>query len=218
MLAPEKLRGVAAKHPEMAGEIQAMQQALLGMRAELDQTRAQLANVAAQNDRLAEAHRALERNTAAVVQAQMAQADAAMKRLQDMYHMQKMDLLNLKHFKPETFSGKENEPWKPWAKKTMLYLNGKAQGFRAALKWSEGQNSEIVNLNGLQWELKDAAEVQLHEFLLNSMSGRALQVVEERGLEGRGFEAWRRLKAEFEPRGGAWEVKVTAALLSPARA
>ena len=90
MLAPEKLRGVAAKHPKMAGEsIQALQQALLGMRAELDQTRAQLANVAAQNDRLAEAHRALEHNTAAVMQAQMAQADAALKRLQDMYHAQK---------------------------------------------------------------------------------------------------------------------------------
>ena len=197
-----------------------MQQAIASMRAELDATRAQLVTVSGNYDNLAAAHRQLEQDTTAVVQA-MATANAeAQTRLKELEQRgggktEKMDLLNLKTVQPAQFTAKEGEPWKPWAKKTKLYLNGKAQGFRAALRWAEAQTDEITDLAGLSWNLKETANVQLHEFLLSQTQGRALQIAEEPDMDERGFEAWRRMRAEFEPKGGLWEAKATGALIHP---
>ena len=58
------------------------------------------------------------------------------------------------------------------------------------------------------WSLREEGNAQLYSFLLNQTLGRALQIVEDPVLEGRGFEAWRRLKEEFEPKGGSYEMRV----------
>ena len=97
-------------------EAQAMQQVLMALRTELDATRAQLQTVAQQSDNLKHAHQVLEQQMVAAIQAQTVNADAAIQRLRDHLHTQKMDLLNLQNFKTEAFSGKDGEAWKPWAK------------------------------------------------------------------------------------------------------
>ena len=199
---------------------QATQQAIIALRDELNLTRQALQQVQQDNNGLRQAQAALEQNTAAVLQAQMQQVTGMEERLKKTLHVQRMDLLNLKNYKPEGFTGKEGEAWNPWTKKVKLFLNGKAPGFRQALKWCEDCQAEIDPsvLARMPWDMKDAANEQLHELLLSNLDGRALQIVEAPGLEGRGFECWRQLKAEFEPSGGHWEVKVTTGLMNPSRA
>ena len=100
-----------------------IQQTMQAMRQEMDQLRVQLQAISDDNVALRQAHLTLEQNTAAVLQVQMANAEAVEKRLTGLLHAQKMDLLNLKNYKPEAFSGKNGEAWKPWAKKMKLFLN-----------------------------------------------------------------------------------------------
>ena len=141
----------------------------------------------------------LERNTATAFRQQMPKV-AELERIVELLKAApggpasraNLDLNNLKSIQPETFSSKEGEPWKPWAKKTKLYLDGKAPGFRAALTAAEKVGAEIQpgNLSFTPWALKDDADLQLHSFLLYQTRGRALQIAEEPALEGRGFETW----------------------------
>ena len=206
-----------------------VQQALAALRQELDDTKAQLQVSLQQNQQLRAMHQGLEAqhqqleaNTAAAFNAQLNRSAAAEAKMAELERKSaggnrdsKMDLLNLKNAKPEAF-GKEGDLWKPWAKKTKLFLNGKVTGFRAALKLAEREEAEIQpGLLFTSWALKAEADEQLHEFLLHQVSGRALQIAEELKLEGRGFETWRQLKAEFEPRGGPFELKVMTSLMHP---
>ena len=130
-----------------------------------------------------------------------------------------MDLLNLKSIQAETFSSKEGGAWKPWAKRTKLYLDGKVQGFRSAISAAERMTEEIPAgpSHFTDWPMRGEADKQPHTFLLHQTQGRALQIAEEPGIDGRGFEAWRRMKEEFEPKGGAYEMKVMQCLMSPSK-
>ena len=201
---------MAAQTPE--------QQAIIALRQELDQTRAQVAQVAGNYDLLNQAHQNLEQNSARLLQLQMDKVAELEDRVKKQSYHQKMDLLDLKSIKPNTFAGKTTESWKPWAKKFKLYVNGKLEGFRQALDWSEKHEGEIRDLSYMGWPEAEGASKKLHELLLGTMEGNALSIVEKPGLEGRGFEVWRQLKQKYQPSGGTFEIKCTNALTNPERA
>ena len=98
-------------------------------------------------------------------------------------------------------------------------MPAKMAGFRAALTAAEKVGMEIPPgpIQFTPWALKEQANAQLHTFLLHQTQGRALQIAEDPAMEGRGFETWRKMKEEFEPKGGAYEMKVLQSLMSPAR-
>ena len=178
---------------------QNVEQATVALRAELGATKAQLA--AEQHER-----QVLEHNTAKAFQAQILKVQELERQIAQMKATggkgDRMDLWNTKNVKPEVFTSKTGEPWKPWATRIKLFLRAKAAGFRAALVAVEKLQMEIPpgDLSFTDWAVRDDADGQLHDFLLNQTEGRAKQIVEEPRLEGRGFETWRRLKEEFEPR------------------
>ena len=104
-----------------------MQQAIIAMRAELDATKAQLLVVSQQNEQLRTNHQQLEHNTATAFNAQMQRATEAEQKVAQLKAKtravgkgggDRMDLLNLKHVKPDVFTSKDVESWEPWAKKT----------------------------------------------------------------------------------------------------
>ena len=196
----------------------AEQQAIIALRQELDHTRAQVLQVAGQYDALARAHQALESNSTQLIQMQVDKVAAIEDKMKRHLFNQKMDLLDLKSIKPTVFAGKTTEAWKPWAKKFKLYVNGKLEGFRQALEWSEKHEGEIRDVNQMQWDDAAVADKKLHELLLGTIEGTAARIVEKPGLEGRGFEVWRLLKDRYQPSGGTFEIKCTNSLTSPERA
>ena len=178
-----------------------MEQMLAGLRNELETTKARLLEEQ-------QARQQLEHNTTVAFRAQIPKVEELERQVAALRaggggSGEKMDLLNLKHVKPEVFTSREGEAWKPCAKKTKLLLNGKIPGFRAALVAAERLETEIApgRLDFTDWPLKMDAVVRLHEFLLHQTTVWAPQIAEDPLLDGRGFETWRRLKEEFEVRG-----------------
>ena len=90
--------------------------------------------------------------------------------------------------KPDRFSGQRNEAWKPWARKFKAYCNGKRQGFRSALEWSELQTTALTDFSSCPWAQALAADAKLHDFLCATLGGEAGLLAETPGLEGQGFE------------------------------
>ena len=119
---------------------------------------------------------------------------------------QTFDLLDLKSMKPDRFSGQRNEAWKPWARKFKAYCNAKSQGFRSALEWSELQTAALTNFNSCPWAQALAADSKLHDFLCATLGGEAGLLAETPGLEGQGFEVWRRLSQKYAPTVGQFEI------------
>ena len=76
-------------------------------------------------------------------------------------------LINLKHFEPKVFSGKDGDPVKPWQKQVRNYCNAKEKGFRVALEWAEAQPQGITNddLLGTDWAPAETVIEELFEYL-----------------------------------------------------
>ena len=117
--------------------------------------------------------------------------------------------------KPDRFSGQRNEAWKPWARKFKAYCNGKSQGFRSALEWSELQTTALTDFSSCPWAQALAADAKLHDFLCATLGGEAGLLAETPGLEGQGFEVWRRLSQKYAPTGGQFEIDSLISLLNP---
>ena len=139
---------------------QTIGQAMGPFRAELAATKAQLAEEQRQRQ-------SLEHNTATAFQAQIPRAQELEKQLARLKanggRVGGMDLLNMTDVKPEVFTSKEGEPWKPWAKRIKLYLNAKASGFRAALIAAEKMTTEIPrgSLAFTDWALRDLSLIHI---------------------------------------------------------
>ena len=80
-----------------------------------------------------------------------------------MLFTQKFDLLDMKTLQPEAFRGKQNETFKPWARKVKAFCNAKKMGFRKALEWAEKEPQEITSLDGAQWREAEVANEKLHD-------------------------------------------------------
>jgi len=115
-------------------------------------------------------------------------------------------LINLKHFEPKVFSGKDGDPVKPWQKQVRAYCNAKEKGFRVALEWAEAQPENITNddLLGTDWAPAETANEELFEYLQTTTTGEALLIVEK--YKDRGFEAWRQLAKRYNPTDGTFEL------------
>ena len=115
--------------------------------------------------------------------------------------------MDLKDFKPTTFSGARDQEFKPWRKRFLTYANLQVPGFRAALEWSEKRESEVTpqDLAGLGWARAAEADPALWDFLSLMTSEDALAIVEK--VKTQGFEAWRLIHKRFAPSGGRHELK-----------
>ena len=111
-------------------------------------------------------------------------------------------LTDLKDFKPETFSGKRDQDYKPWRKKFLTYCNMQCPGFRAALNWVEKLDTAVDDaaLQRLAWDKTAEANPKLWDFLTLVCTDDALALVES--VKEQGLEAWRLLHKRFASTGG----------------
>ena len=93
---------------------------------------------------------------------------------------------DLKDFKPDAFSGKRDQDYKPWRKRFVTYLNMACPGFRQALVWSEKYQGEIGGhaLTQMGWEKAVEANTKLWDFLTLTCTDDALVVVESAKEQG----------------------------------
>ena len=200
----------------MAQQMTAEQQALVALQQELETSRNQVLQVTQRLDALTASHQALNNEADRLFQQKTAEIHALEQRLSATLFTQKFDLLDLKTMMPEHFAGKRNEAWKPWQRKFKAYCNGKAQGFRSALEWAELQQQPLQgNFASCPWNKAQEADAKLHDFLCSTLGGEAGLIAETVGLEGQGFEVWRRLVAKYAPTGGQFEIDTLIHLLNP---
>ena len=129
---------------------------------------------------------------------------------------EKIQLIDLKTYQPDTFGGTISELYKPWAKKAKAYCNAKCQGFRKAMEWAEARMMSIGSdpssvLSQLNWEQAETADAKLYDFLCTITTGEALIIVE--GTKDQGFDAWRLLHKRYAPTGGRHELERMTHLL-----
>ena len=124
------------------GQLTAEQIALIALQDEIAQMRQQVNNTNQRFDLLNASHMALkvahdtlEQETEKVLRERKAEIEDIGARIKNLLTKQQCDLLDLKSMKPTVFRGLPNEKWRPWARKTKAYCNGKSPGFRAALEW-----------------------------------------------------------------------------------
>ena len=188
----------------------------MALQTELAQSRGQVLALTQRFDALATAHQTLNSEADRLFREKSDQIAALEGRLSQTLNKQTFDLLDLKSMKPERFSGLRAEAWKPWARKFKAYCNGKAQGFRSALEWAELQQTPLLNnFGGCPWSQVQTADAKLHDFLCATLGGEAGLLSETPGLEGQGFEVWRRLTAKYAPTGGQFEIDSLISLLNP---
>ena len=113
----------------------------------------------------------------------------------------RINFVNSKSFEGGKFGGKLAE-YKAWSKRVKIYCNSQCRGFKAALEQIEAQDdpmrvAEIQFPSGTDAEELDE---KLFDFLVTYTTEEALGNVER--FQGRGFEAWRQLKARYAPAGG----------------
>ena len=201
-----------------------VEQAILELQSQLEDTQTQMQTLAENHDLLKKAYDTLESTAAeaertralhdAATTARMAEIAASEKKLQGLLFSQKFDLLDMKTLQPETFRGRHHEPFKPWARKVKAFLNAKRTGFRKALEWAEAQPAEIRDLEAISWEHSAAADEKLHDFLLQLCGDEAQGLIDTPLLEARGFESWRLLTARYSPCGGQYELDNMLSLLT----
>ena len=116
-----------------------------------------------------------------------------------------MELLNLKHLEPKTFTGAKDESYKSWAKKLKTYCNARKDGFRKALEWCE-KEEHVVDMDIMQasWDWARTGDTKFHVLLMNITTDDALLIVES--VPDRGFEAWRLLSKRYDPKSGTFEL------------
>ena len=202
-------------------QVAALNAALLTAQAHTTQLAQEIESVRADSLKALDAARADKAELEIALAVLRRESEAAVMNLQ--HHMQSMDgasrrggysgLLNLKHFEPKVFAGKDNEDIKPWAKKMRAYCNAKKAGYKVAMEWAEVQKEKITDndLDLMQWEHAARADSELHEFLQMTTAGDA-QVIVERHKE-HGFEAWRALIQRYNPKGGRFELERMNGLL-----
>ncbi len=188
----------------------------MALQTELQQSRGQVLALTQRFDALAAAHQSLNSEADRLFREKADQITALEARLTQTLFKQNFDLLDLKSMKPEKFSGLRAEAWKPWARKFKAYCNGKAGGFRSALEWAELQQAPLLgNFSNCPWSQVQTADAKLHDFLCATLGGEAGLLAETPGLEGQGFETWRRLTAKYAPTGGQFEIDSPISLLNP---
>ena len=168
----------------MAAQGSPEQQALAALQQELAASRAQTLQLTQRFDALATAHQSLNSEADRLFRKKSDQIASLEHRLTATLSKQTFDLLDLKSMKPDRFSGQRNEAWKPWARKFKAYCNGKSQGFRSALEWSELQTTALTNFTSCPWAQALAADAKLHDFLCATLGGEAGLLAETTGLEG----------------------------------
>ena len=141
----------------------------------MEQTRTQLLGLGQRFDALAQAHTALQQghdnlsfHTGTALAQRQQQIQEIEDKLKNMQFKQQFGLLDLKNMRPEMFKGNRGEIWRPWAR-----------------KFKKEQNEIPSHLPSCPWDKGQAADSKLHDFLLATLGGKAVMLVETPGLEGR---------------------------------
>ena len=118
----------------------------------------------------------------------------------------KANLLGLKKWEPDHFSGLKSEDYRWWAKTVKHWADGRIDGMRDALDWAVKEEGTIDQGSRtlVNWEPIERANVMLYGFLCMACKGEALSIVEAHTKEG--FEAWRKLAKRYDPKGGIMDV------------
>ena len=107
----------------------------------------------------------------------------------------------------DKFDG-ERAKYRSWAKSVKAFCNSKQSGFRAALTWAEKREKTISaqDLSDTNWEFVAEANVKLYDLLVIITKQDALLKVECTHGDEQGFEAWRRLAHQHDPKGALSEI------------
>ena len=110
-----------------------------------------------------------------------------------------VNVVDIKTLKPPMFKGTSSDSFPAWAKKANNYLDSNCDGIRRALEKIEFEKEMIDEfaLESLELQGADRIDKQLNQFLLAYTDLAAMTSVEN--AHGSGFEAWRRLTAEYDP-------------------
>ena len=94
------------------------------------------------------------------------------------------------------------EGYLEYADKVKRYLNSRQKGMGDLMTKAEAEKNPILKCH-IEWDPEDEAPAALHDFLLTTCTGKVRNISNK---EQNGFEAWRKIAQEFDPRGGAREV------------
>ena len=132
---------------------------------------------------------------------------------------QQVRFVDMRNVQPPTYTGKE--PFKPWTKKSKAFLESQLDGIAACLdeaaRTKEVITEDWINKLGTmkidKWAMVDR---RLFIFLTMYCDGAALTFVES--AQGSGFDAWRRLHAEYDPASTQKNFTKMGSLMQPKRA
>ena len=157
----------------------------MNLQQELNTTRAQVVLITQQHDALRAAHDALNSAAQTALQQRANEILQMEGNLKGLIFRQQFDLLDAKDLKPDNFKGRKTENFKPWAKKFKAYCNSKRSGFRKALEWAEKEKVEIQDVRHSNWEMAEAADSKLYDYLLQILGEDALMLIEKHELQDR---------------------------------
>ncbi len=209
---------------QLQEQIALLQTQLTETRAEHAASNAQLQQTREQSVRLAEALDKLRLESLQSVtelRNALVKADQGLQATkQSNFSPSKKSLVDLKSNEPKKFAGQDSEDVKVWAKAVRSWCNVKRRGFRVALEWAEIQPEALTTAEALA-QIGSAfpdvteADSELYELLTILCVGDALVLVER--TKDRGFDAWRRLHARYNPKGGRFELDSMTKLLTRER-
>ena len=127
--------------------------------------------------------------------------------------------------RPDKYNGKDFDAFLPWSVKTSGFISGVYSEFKEALVWAqefekEIEDDDIGKAYGMEADDVDRIEdlqqkeQQLYTALLALTEDDAWDIVHNAG-DGRGFEAWRRLHARYDPLTSGRKRNLLNAILRP---
>ena len=128
-----------------------------------------------------------------------------------------LNFVDIKTMKPPVFA-KPSDNFHAWVKKAKNYLEANCEGTKAALEKIEFLKDPVADheLDGIGLPNARKIDRKLNQFLIAYTDGIPMTFVEN--ANGRGFEAWRRLAAEYDPMSSQSAFGKMAALMRPGRA
>ena len=131
--------------------------------------------------------------------------------------VREVNFMDIKTLKPPMFKG-GNENFQSWAKKAKNYLDANCDGLRAALErigFSKDMADDMT-VEGLGFHDNLKIDKRLNQFLMAYTDLAAMTCVEN--AHGSGFEAWRKLTAEYDPMSTQAGFNKMSTLMHPTKA
>ena len=131
--------------------------------------------------------------------------------------MREVNFVDIKTLKPPMFKG-GTENFQSWAKKAKNYLDANCDGLRVALEKIEFSKEQVDEMVVDSFGFTDNYKIdkKLNQFLMAYTDMAAMTFVEN--AHGSGFEAWRKLTAEYDPMSTQAGFNKMSTLMHPVKA